>query len=377
MELEKQCYLDELAKLVNIDSVSSEPEGAGKIAAFMREKYESIGWSVEEVSLSESIAPCLKIVNKEAEHYDVLLLAHMDTVFPLGTAAKRPFRIEGSRAYGPGVIDCKGGMLSGYYALANLQARGALQEAAICVFLNSDHEGISSRYSAGYSTELAGKSRYVLVLEAGRANGNLVHKRKGIARYHIDIKGVAAHAGVDYQKGRNAVEELAHWIIALQAATDFTKETTVNVGKVWGGTGISAVPGAAGAAVDVRYYDKTEIERVAGVMDELQRHPHVEGTSAVVEGGITRPPMLPTEKTMALCRSIDEIGQEIGVEFGWTASGGGSDGSFAAAGGTPTIDGLGPVGGGAHSEGEYLEMDSIIPRYELLCRIIQHIICQR
>ena len=166
MELEKQRYLDELAKLVNIDSVSSEPEGAGKIAAFMKEKYESIGWSVEEVSLSESIAPCLKIVNKEAEHYDVLLLAHMDTVFPLGTAAKRPFRIEGSRAYGPGVIDCKGGMLSGYYALANLQARGALQEAAICVFLNSDHEGISSRYSAGYSTELAGKSRYVLVLEA-------------------------------------------------------------------------------------------------------------------------------------------------------------------------------------------------------------------
>ena len=223
MELEKQCYLDELAKLVNIDSVSSESEGAGKIAAFMREKYESIGWSVEEVSLSESIAPCLKIVNKEAEHYDVLLLAHMDTVFPLGTAAKRPFRIEGSRAYGPGVIDCKAGMLSGYYALANLQARGALQEAAICVFLNSDHEGISSRYSAGYSTELAGKSRYVLVLEAGRANGNLVHKRKGIARYHIDIKGVDAHAGVDYKMGRNAVEELAHWIIALQAATDFTK----------------------------------------------------------------------------------------------------------------------------------------------------------
>ncbi|MBO5652154.1 MAG: M20/M25/M40 family metallo-hydrolase, partial [Selenomonas sp.] len=281
MELEKQRYLDELAKLVNIDSVSSEPEGAGKIAAFMKEKYESIGWSVEEVSLSESIAPCLKIVNKEVEHYDVLLLAHMDTVFPLGTAAKRPFRIEGNRAYGPGVIDCKAGMLSGYYALANLQARGALQEAAICVFLNSDHEGISSRYSAGYSAELAGKSRYVLVLESGRANGNLVHKRKGIARYHIDIKGRAAHAGVDYQMGRNAVEELAHWVIALQAATDFTKETTVNVGKVWGGTGISAVPGAAGAAVDVRYYDKTEIERVAGVMDELQRHPHVEGTSAV------------------------------------------------------------------------------------------------
>ena len=377
MELEKQQFLDELAKLVNIDSVSSEPEGAGKVAAFMKEKYKSLGWLVEEVSLSPAIAPCLRIVNREAEHYDVLLLAHMDTVFPLGTAAERPFRIDGDRAYGPGVIDCKAGMLSGFYALANLQERGVLQEAAVCVFLNSDHEGISSRYSAAYSKELASRSSYVLVLEAGRANGNLVHKRKGIARYHINIKGVAAHAGVDYQKGRNAVEELAHWIIALQSATDFSKETTVNVGKVWGGTGISAVPGEAGAAVDVRYYETTEIERVADIMKRLQAHPGVEGTEASVEGGITRPPMLPTEKTMELFRSIDEIGQEIGVSFGWTASGGGSDGSFAAAGGTPTIDGLGPVGGGAHSDGEYLEINSIIPRYELLCRIIQHIICLR
>ena len=300
MELEKQHYLDELAELVNIDSVSSEPEGAGKIAAFMKGKYESLGWLVEEVRLSPTIAPCLRIVNRETDHYDALVLAHMDTVFPLGTAAKRPFRVEGNRAYGPGVIDCKAGMLSGFYALANLQARGALQEASICVFLNSDHEGISSRYSAAYSTELARKSRYVLVLEAGRANGNLVHKRKGIARYHINIKGVAAHAGVDYQAGRNAVEELAHWIIALQSATNLTKETTVNVGKVWGGTGISAVPGEAGAAIDVRYYDKAEIERVSGVMNALHNQPHVEGTAATVEGGITRPPMLPTEKTMEL-----------------------------------------------------------------------------
>ena len=375
MELDKQRFLDELARLVNIDSVSSEPEGAGRIAAFMKDKYKSLGWLVEEVSLAPSIGPCLRIVNREAEKYDVLLLAHMDTVFPLGTAAKRPFRIEGNRAYGPGVIDCKAGLLSGFYALANLQERGALADAAVCVFLNSDHEGISSRYSAAYSTNLARKSRYVLALEAGRANGNLVYKRKGIARYHINIKGVAAHAGVDYQAGRNAVEELAHWIIALQAATDLSKETTVNVGKVWGGTGISAVPGQAGAAVDVRYYDAAESERVAGLMSSLQAHPHVEGTLAEVEGGITRPPMLPTEKTMTLCRSIDDIGQEIGVEFGWMASGGGSDGSFAAAAGTPTIDGLGPVGGGAHSENEYLEIDTIIPRYELLCRIIQHIIC--
>lgn len=367
-------YLKELEYLVNIDSVSSEPEGAGRIATFFREKYEHMGWQVTAHDFHAEIAPCLEIVNHPAEHYDVLILAHMDTVFPVGTAAKRPFRVEGERAFGPGVIDCKAGLLSGFYALQRLQREGALEGHDVCVFLNSDHEGISSRYSKQHSVALAKKSRYVLVLEAGRANGNLVNKRKGIARYKLHVDGVSAHAGIDYTHGCNAIEELAHWVLALQGATDLARETTVNVGRVSGGTSISAVPGEADAEIDVRYYEDCEIERIEKLLQDYGRSPHVKGTRASVEGGITRPPMLPTAATCQLCEAIDRIGREIGVDFSWMASGGGSDGSFAASAGIPVIDGLGPVGGKAHSAGEYLEISSVLPRYELLCRILKYVV---
>lgn len=367
-------YLRELEDLVNVDSVSSEPSGTGRIAARLAEKYAALGWTVRSHRVADTAGPCLEIYNREAECYDVLLLAHMDTVFPPGTAARRPFAVRGERAYGPGVIDCKGGLLSGFYALQSLERAGSLGGKAVCVFLNSDHEGISSRYSRVHTERLAKRSRCALVLEAARANGNLVHKRKGIARYLIEVEGVAAHAGVDHAKGRSAVEELAHWVLALQRRTDYAKETTLNVGTIAGGVSVSAVPAEARAALDVRFYEAAEAEAVERLLGELAAHPHVAGTAARVAGGVTRPPMLPTERTLALCRDIDAIGERLGVAFGWTASGGGSDGSFAAAAGTPTIDGLGPVGGGAHSAEEYLEIASVAPRCRLLRETIAHIL---
>ena len=143
-------YMKDLEHLVNIDSVSSEPDGARRIAAFFQERYEALGWNVKAHEFDPSIGPCLEISNRpldEDASFDVLILAHMDTVFPVGTAAERPFSTRGDRAFGPGVIDCKAGLLSGLYALTELQEKNVLNDARICVFLNSDHEGISSRYS--------------------------------------------------------------------------------------------------------------------------------------------------------------------------------------------------------------------------------------
>lgn len=373
-ELDLSEYLKELECLVNIDSVSSAPEGTAKVASFMAEKYRSLGWQVRYHAFAPTIGPCLEMVNGDFPSYDVLILAHMDTVFPVGTVETRPFSIKGNRAYGPGVIDCKAGMLSGFYALQALQLSGKLQGKAVAVFLNSDHEGISSRYSRAYSEELAKKSKCTLVLEAARANGNLVNKRKGIGRYYIKVHGVAAHAGIDHRNGRNAIEELARWILALQSRTDYEKETTLNVGTVSGGISISAVPAEAEAALDIRFYDRREAEDVERLLASLQAHPGVEGTTAEVAGGITRPAMVPTERTMWLCEAVDRIGAELGVKFGWMASGGGSDGSFSAALGTPTIDGMGPVGGGAHSPEEYLEIDTVLPRLGLLRRTIEYVL---
>lgn len=365
-------YLKELECLVNIDSVSSEPHGAGEIADFMEAKYQSIGWRVKRRQFAPTIGPCLEMKNTDSEAYDVLLLAHMDTVFPLGTAAKRPFAIQGGRAFGPGVIDCKAGLLSGFYALSALQDAGKLAGKSVAVFLNSDHEGISSMYSRAHLESLAKKSKCTLVLEAARANGNLVNRRKGIGRYHIETRGVAAHAGIDHQKGRSAIREIARWILALEARTNYEKETTLNVGCVSGGVSISAVPDLARAALDIRFYDAAEARAIESLMETLAARPLVAGTSAKFTGSVTRPPMVPTEKTDRLCRGIDAIGKELGITFGWAASGGGSDGSFSAATGTPTVDGLGPVGGGAHSADEYLETDTVKPRLLLLARAIEY-----
>ncbi len=373
-KIEVSSYLEELEYLVNIDSVSSDAAGTAKIAEFMTAKYRSLGWQVKEHQFNNTIGPCLEITNKAAEQYEVLILAHMDTVFPIGTAKERPFFIKDGRAYGPGVVDCKAGLLSGFYALAALETMGKLEDRAVCVFLNSDHEGISSKYSKFHSEELAKQSKCTLVIEAARANGNLVHKRKGIGRYYIEVDGVAAHAGVDHQKGCNAIEEIAHWVLALQGRTDYAKETTLNIGKISGGTSISAVPDKAKAELDIRFYDEKAVTVIEQLMKDLAAQPHVAGTTANVVGGITRPSMVPSEKTEELVHAIDEIGKSLQIDFGWTASGGGSDGSFSAAAGTPTIDGLGPVGGGAHSSQEYLEIDTVVPRYELLCKIIAYVV---
>lgn len=172
--------------------------------------------------------------------------------------------------------------------------------------------------------------------------------------YLVNIDSVSVRAGVDHQSGRNAIEELAHWILALQGRTDYVKETTLNIGKISGGTSISAVPAAAKAELDLRFYDQGEVALIEQLMRNLAARPHVAGTTAKFTGGITRPAMVPNEKTEELRRAINKIGQSMLLKFDWTASGG-SDGSFAAAAGTPTIDGLGPVGGGAHSSREYPE----------------------
>lgn len=370
----EQAYLKDLETLVNIDGVSSEPCGTAKIAGIMEEKFTSLGWNVKADVYADSIGPCLTITNTDSDNYDILMLAHMDTVFPVGTAAERPYSTKDGRAYGPGVADCKAGMLSIFYALQELQADGRLDNASICVYYNSDHEGISSKYSHEHSVNLAKKSRYVMVFESARANGDLVHQRKGIARFHVDIKGVGSHAGVDFTSGRSAINELGNWITTLEKATNLEMETTVNVGKVAGGTAISAVADHASADIDIRYYQLSEFERIEATMLNMQAHPHVDGTETVIKGGITRPPMLPVDQTRALMEQIEEIGKELNIPIGWTASGGGSDGSFSAAAGVPTIDGFGPVGGGAHSVREYLEIDTIEPRLKLVMKTIEYII---
>lgn len=365
-------YLQDLEQLVNIDSGSRDAVGIGQVAEFFKERFVALGWQVKVHEFDPIAGPCLEISNTAADKYDILFMGHMDTVFKKGTVAQRPFSVDGNIGRGPGIVDCKAGLLLAYYALRELSVAGQLNTTAICLAFNCDEE-ISSVYSRPWLEELSKKSEYVLVVEPARANGNLVNKRKGIGRYHFEFQGVAAHAGTDHEKGRSAITELANWIVQLDKKTNYQTGTTVNVGFISGGTVANVVADKTVADMDVRYYDVEAVEEIEKLMNEMQQSPFVPGVQVNISGGITRPSMVPTEKTMQLCAAIDQIGAKHQIEFGWAATGGGSDGSFAAALGIPTIDGLGPVGGGTHSDKEYLDISSVEPRFKLLRDLVAHI----
>lgn len=366
-------YLADLEHLVNIDSGSSCPEGVAQVAEFFRQGYLSLGWHVVVHQFDPAVGPCLEIVNRSSDRYDLLFMGHMDTVFPKGTVLARPFSIRENVAYGPGVNDMKSGLLLMYHALKALESAGQLEDAAICVALNSDEE-VSSAFSRPWLEQLSKRSDHALVLEAARADGNLVNRRKGVGRYKISLAGVAAHSGVDPEKGRSAIQELAHWILGLHAKTNYDVGTTVNVGRVSGGTAVNVVADKAEAEVDIRFFEIGEATAIEAFMRELTDHPVTPGVTAFVKGGVSRPPMNPSDATLELCRKVEEIGSRLGMQIGWTVTGGGSDGCFSADLGVPTIDGLGPVGGGSHGISEYLRLQSIEPRFHLLYRLTQYLV---
>lgn len=362
-------YLETLEKLVNIDSGSTNVEGVQKIADFFKVKYKELGFIVKEHNFSNKAGNCLEIRNTEDDDIDILIIGHMDTVFSEGTVAERPFSIKGNRAYGPGVADMKSGLLSTYYSMKLLD-RNVLDKLKICIFHNSDEE-ISSVYSQDMIKRLAQKSKYAFVMEPGRADGSMVIERKGLAKYFIDFYGIAAHAGVEPEKGRSAIHELGNWIVNLIKLNNYEKGTSVNFGVVEGGTVPNVVAEKAHGQIDIRFKDDNEIDKIENTMEELIKNPSIDNIRVNVEKRGFRPPMNPDEKTHQLCRLIEKVGKEVEVEVKWISTGGGSDANFTSAMGVPSIDSMGPIGGGAHGVNEYIEIDSIEPRIRLFVNLIK------
>lgn len=365
-------FLEELAYLVNFDSGSRVPEGTARVADYFTEKFSGLGWQCKRISVGEEVGPCVQFTNKPGQPYDVLLLGHMDTVFPRGTAAERPFKIDGDKAYGPGVVDMKASLLFAYYAVADLQRRGKLDQASICIAFNSDEE-ISSVYSRPIIEELAKQSAYALVMEPARKGGEMVKQRRGVARYTLKAKGVAAHAGVNPQDGCSAINELAYWTMELHKKNNFAKGTSVNVGVVSGGSTPNTIAEHAVGEVDVRFSDPAEVVNLEQAMAEMVNNPATKGVTMTVDGGVRRPPMNPSQETLALCDDITRIADQLGVRFDWIATGGGSDASFTAMHGVPTVDGVGPVGAHAHTVKEYVELDTLLPRLKLVTATIDYV----
>jgi glutamate carboxypeptidase len=299
----------------------------------------------------------------------ILMLSHLDTVHPLGTLETRlPFRIDGNKVYGPGIADMKGGAYLGYNALRYLIENDETTPLPITCIYNSDEE-MGSRTSRDLIEDAARNAKYVLVLEPGRSGGCVVTARKGSGRFTLKLTGRAAHSGVSHEQGRSALKELAHQILTLEAMTDYTRGTTINVGVASGGTRANVVPAEAVAEVDLRVSTRdTADEMLQKILGLKPLDPDI---ILEVSGQMNRYPFTKTSGIESLYQHARALAADLGFGLPETATGGGSDGNFTAVMGVPTLDALGADGFGPHTLEEHIFLDQLVPRQSLLIRLLQ------
>jgi glutamate carboxypeptidase len=364
-------YLADLERLVNIDCGSYTAEGVDEVGRFVAGFLSDAGAEVETRPdpAGKLGATVIGTFRGEAGGPRVLLIGHMDTVFDPGTAAARPFRIEDGRAYGPGVTDMKSGLLAGLYAVHALADRGPLPFERLTFVANPDEE-IGSPTSTPHILEIAKDADACLVLECARANGNIVSSRKGILDARITVHGRAAHAGVEPEKGRNAILAAADFVQRLHLLNGRWDGVTVNVGVIDGGTRPNVVAERCQLEVDVRAVGRDELVEVESEIRAMLHSPSVQETTAEMTEMARWWPMEKLARSGRLVAGAIALADRLGFTMADQATGGASDANSTAGIGVPTIDGLGPIGGGDHSPAEYLEVDSIVPRTTLVAALL-------
>lgn len=355
-----------LQKMIELESPTDHKKSVDKLGAYLSQYLNDLGADVQTISQP-----------RQGNHVvarwgngpgSALILCHMDTVWDVGSVAERPVRIADGKLYGPGAYDMKGGIVIGLWAMLALREHGMLA-ANTTMVITSDEE-IGSPTSRELIETEARRHDVVYVLEPAQAPfGALKTQRKGVGDYVVSTSGWSVHAGGDHEKGINAIEELAHQILAIQSFTDYQVGTTFSTGVVSGGTRSNVVPAEASVHVDLRIAKASEEARVEELMQSLK--PHLPGATVTITGGLNRPPLERTPEIQALFARAQALGVTMGIELTEASSGGGSDGNFTAALGVPTLDGMGVVGDGAHSVDEYAELGSLPERAALLAAMLR------
>jgi glutamate carboxypeptidase len=359
-----------LGSLVRIESPSDDPAGLDEMADRLEALFGDAGTMIRHRTGPGGASHLVLAVDGAEPALDpALVLCHYDTVWERGTLDRLPFAVdEHGVATGPGCLDMKGGIVLLHFALRELRALGRSPRRPLRILLSCDEE-VRSRTARPLIDELATGAAVALVLEAPLPGGVLKTARKGAAIYHLTVEGRAAHAGIEPEKGASAVVELAHQVQALAALNDHGRGTSVNVGVVHGGTRVNVVAAEAGAEIDVRTSTLAEAQRVDEAIRGLE--PVVPGTRLSVVADLSRPPMERTAATAALFEQARSIAAAMGVpDLREGSTGGASDGNLVAARGIPTLDGLGPDGGGAHADDEHVLVASLAPRAALLAGLL-------
>ncbi|MBC7340509.1 MAG: M20 family metallopeptidase [Firmicutes bacterium] len=369
---------EELRELVELESPSTDRAAVDSFARRLTEKLAGLGVQPEVIRGREQ-GDQVRAVLGEGEHR-ILVLCHMDTVWPVGEVARRPVRVEGGRLYGPGAYDMKAGIVQTLWALRALRELGRwpgteggrdLWSQKSVVFLYTSDEEIGSPSSRPLIEAEATRSRGALVLEPAGRNGGVKLWRKGVAGFRVRVEGRAAHAGADPERGISAVHELCRQVLDICALANPEAGTTVNVGVIRGGSRPNVVAAEAEAEVDFRAGTSAEMDRIVAAMSALR--PHAGGAVLRVTGGVNRPPMERTAASEQLYRLARDLALSLGFDLPAEGTGGASDGNFTAHLGVPTLDGLGAVGDGGHSPDEYVVLDHLPRRTALLVRLLETI----
>ena len=360
--------LDGIRRWVEIETPTEVPAQVNRLADVVAGGYRDLPVTIERVAGRDGCGDHLVARSSWGQDAPgILVLSHLDTVHPMGFIERLPFRIEGDRAFGPGIYDMKGGAYLAYRAFRQICAADTRPPLGITQLFVSDEE-IGSPTSRALIEAEGRKAKYVLVTEPAREGGKIVTGRKGVARFEVFIKGVPAHAGTRPQDGRSAIRELGNVIQALDAMNDASRGISVNVGVVRGGTKPNVIAEEAYAEIDLRVPTIADADELVPKILGLKSR--TDGVSVRVVGELNRPPYEKGNAGAALYEHAKTLAAEIGFDLVDTSTGGGSDGNFTAPH-TATLDGLGVDGKGAHTHFEQMYISSIEPRARLLYRLYQ------
>lgn len=365
----KDKFLEQLGKLINLDCGTYNIKGVEKVADILEGYFKEINFKTQRIKVSDKVGPLLIATNKpDATEYDAVIIGHMDTVYEEGMVAKYPMTVDGNNVRGLGSIDMKSGILTAFHTIYELD-KNILDNLSLCFICNPDEE-ISSKYSEEFMKEFIKKAKCALIMESAGTHDAIVNKRKGISRFSANFKGLSAHASTPWE-GASAVEEMSHFILKLNEFNNKENDTTMNVGTIKGGTACNVVPDFAEMDFEIRYFDMDSHDKMMEKINNFVANPTTKGVSIELIQNAFKPPMNNGIESKWLEELVLDSATEAGCKLNVISSGGGSDGNFSSYLGVPTIDGLGPVGKGWHNPDlEVLYLDSIEGKINTLINIL-------
>jgi glutamate carboxypeptidase len=371
LESQYQPMVELLGKLVDTESGSYDKDGVARAGAVIRDHLATRGIACEEIAQADgsfSVKATVPPRDVTPDNAHILLLGHRDTVFPRGTVAERPFRIEGERAYGPGVADMKAGLVMNAFVLEAFARFGGTSRPLVDL-ITSDEE-IASPASRPVIEDVARGACAVFNAEPGRPSGSLVTGRKGAMFITLEVTGKAAHSGGAHEQGISAIEELCRKVLELHALTDYASGTTANVGLIQGGQSVNTVAPLATAEVDVRFRTIAAMAEAEAAIAAILERRHLAGTTTRITRKAAFLPLEQTPASVAMFEHYVACAAELGMVVGGEYAGGSADSGFTAAVGAPTLCGTGPIGEKAHSPDEACHLDTLVPRAQALALAI-------